>query len=218
MITQQTFIIPPEIEAGLLNGDLKLWGGVVRNLSGKIVKHLEEVKVPAQAGESAAVSTASSNVRSWSGLAGDLKNPWLIIPAAVVGTLAAGSAVYVAVKKHRQAATAEVPEVVASYNTSLRGYLEAVREGRLSEEIIGKLISDLDAVVAYEEGGTISLDFSSKHVETLVGIVVDATKQLVEANDLDLDELQEQVPAEDDNVVDLRRYLEVQKRIFKDAG
>lgn len=220
VISQPTFFIPPEIESGLLSGELKLWGGVVRNLSGEIVKHLKEVKVPEAAGESAAVRASSSQVSSWSKFAGSLKNPWVIMPAAVAVTAAAGAAVYVAVKKYREGSTAEVPEVVANYNASLKAYLEAVREGRLDEEIIGKLISDLDAVVAYaEEGGRISLDFSSKHAEALVGIVVDSTKQLVEANDIDLDELQEQVPAtEGDNVVDLRRYLEIQQRIFKDAG
>lgn len=219
MIRQQTFIIPSEIEVGLLNGDLVQWGGIVRNLRGEIVKHLKEVKMPEAAGESAAVRAASSQLSSWSKTAGNLKNPWVIIPAAVAVTAAAGAAVYVAVRKYRENSGPEVPEVVANYNASLKAYLEAVREGRLSEEIIGTLISDLDAVVAYaENAGSISLDFSSKHAETLVGIVVDSTKQLVEANDVDLDALTDPVPApEGDNVVDLRRYLEIQQRIFKDA-
>ncbi|MFB2573462.1 hypothetical protein [Micrococcus sp. IITD107] len=220
MITQQNFIIPPELESGLLSGDLIQWGGVVRDLSGRIVKHLKEAQLPDTAGESLAVRVASSAVKSQSDLAGNLKNPWVIIPAALAGTVVAGAAVYVAVKKYRQASQAEVPECVVSYNSSLRTYLEAVSEGRLDAKIIENLISDLDDVLAYEdEDGTISLNFSSKHAETLVEIVVNSTKQLIEDNDLDLDKLEDEVPAsESDNVVDLRRYLEIQQRIFSDAG
>lgn len=218
MITQQIFIIPPEIEAGLISGDLVQWGGIVRNLSGQIVKHLKEV-MPEAAGQSKAARAGFSRV-SWSGLAGSIKEPWVIIPAAVAATVAGGAAVYVAARKYHKAGKVEMPTVVASYNASLRTYLEAVRDGRLTEAIIETLASDLDAVIAYgDEGGTISLDFSAEHAKTLAGIVVDSTQQLVEANDLDLDELQDQVPTnEGHNVVDLRRYLEIQKRIFRDAG
>ena len=47
MITQSTFVIPPEIEAGLRSGDLIQFGGIVRNQLGHIVKHLKEVPLPA---------------------------------------------------------------------------------------------------------------------------------------------------------------------------
>jgi len=220
VISQQTFIIPPEIETGLLSGDLVQWGGIVRNLSGQIVKHLKEVKMPEAAGESAAVRAAASGMTSRMKFVSNFKNPWVIIPATTAVAVAAGAAVYVAVKKYREDSSADVPPVVVSYNSSLKTYLEAVREGRLDENIIGTLISDLDAVMAYaDEGGSISLDFSSKHAETLVGIVVDSTKQLVEANELDLDDLRKRVAVvEGDNVVNLRHYLEIQQRIFRDAG
>jgi hypothetical protein len=53
----------------------------------------------------------------------------------------------------------------------------------------------------------------------LVKIVVDSTKQLAKANSIDLSELHEEAPASEGGaVVDLRRRLEVQKKIFTDAA
>lgn len=206
MISQSTFIIPPEIEAGLLSGDLIQYGGIVRNQLGQIVKHLKEVKLP--------VSNETAAAR----VAAVLKNPRVLIPTLVVGTAAAGGAAFAAVRKRKKAA---VPECVERYNASLGTYLEAVQEGRLEADIIDQLISALDAVVAYsdENGASITLDFSSKQAAMLVKIVVDSTKQLAVENSIDLSELEEEAPASEGGiVVDLRHYLEVQKKLFTDAA
>ncbi|MGW1730043.1 hypothetical protein [Streptomyces sp. NPDC001999] len=209
MISQPTtFYIPPEIEAGLLSGDLIRYGGIVRNQMGQIVKHLKEISLPV------------SNEKTVARVAGMLKNPRVLIPTVVVGTVAAGVAVIVAAKKRKQTGKAEVPECVQSYNASLAAYVEAVHEGRLELDIIDRLIADLDAVKAYsDEDGSITLDFSTKHAEMLVNIVVDYTGHLAEANSVDLNELQGVAPASDDDaVVDLRRHLEVQRKIFTEAA
>ncbi|NEB03865.1 hypothetical protein [Streptomyces sp. SID13726] len=209
MISQPTyFYIPPEIEAGLLGGDLIQYGGIVRNQMGQIVKHLKEVPLPL------------SNEKVAAHVAGMLKNPRVLIPTAVVGTLVAGAAVIAVVKKRRQSRKPQLLECVQSYNASLAAYVEAVHEGRLELEIIDRLIADLDAVKAYSnEDGSITLDFSTKQAEMLVNIVVDYTRQLAEANSVDLDELQGVAPAsENDAVVDLRRHLEAQRKIFTEAA
>lgn len=46
MISQQTFLIPPEIQAGLAVGDLVQYGGIVRNQAGQIVQHLKAIDLP----------------------------------------------------------------------------------------------------------------------------------------------------------------------------
>lgn len=209
MISQPTsFYIPPEIEAGLLRGDLIRYGGIVRNQMGQIVKHLKEVPLPV------------SNEKALARVSGMLKNPRILIPAAIVTTVAAGAAVIVAAKKRKQAGNPEVPGCVQSYNASLAAYVEAVHEGRLELGIIDRLIAELDAVKAYSvEDGSITLDFSTKHAEMLVNIVVDYTRKLAEANSIDLNELQGVAPAsENDDVVDLRSHLEVQRKIFTEAA
>lgn len=209
MISQPTYFhIPPEIEAGLLAGDLVRYGGIVRNQMGQIVKHLKEVSLP------------MSNEKSIARATGMLKDPRVLIPIAVAGTVAAGAAVILVAKKRKQASKPEVPECVKIYNASLAAYVEAVHEGRLELNIIDRVIADLDAVKEYsDEDGSITLDFSTKHAEMLVKIVLDYTKQLAEANSVDLNELQGVAPAsKNDTAVDLRRHLEVQRKIFTEAA
>ncbi|MFF0201818.1 hypothetical protein [Streptomyces sp. NPDC005017] len=158
-----------------------------------------------------------SNEKAAARAAGMLKNPRVLIPTAIVGTVAA---VIFAAKKRKQTAKPEVPECVRSCNASLAAYVEAVHERRLELDIIDRLIADLDAVKAYsDEDGRITLEFSTKHAEMLVNIVVDYTRKLAEANSVDLNELQGVAPApENEAVVDLRRHLEVQRKIFTDAA
>jgi hypothetical protein len=200
------FIIPPEIEAGLRRGDLVQYGGVVRDLSGQIVKHLDEVTLPVGDGKATA------------GFAAILKNPRVLIATVLAGAAAVGGLSFAAARRRK---LASVPECVERYNSSLAAYLEAVQEGRLEVGIIRHLISDLDAVVAYsnENGSNISLDFSTEQAAILVKIVVDSTRQLAEANSIDLRKLHEEAPASEGGaVVPLRGHLGVQKRIFADAA
>jgi hypothetical protein len=206
VLRQSTFIFPPEIVAGLCSGDLIQYGGIIRNRRGHIVKHLKEVQLPAGDKKAAARVAAM------------LKNPRVLIPTLVAGAAVVAGTSYAAARRRKLAV---VPECVERYNTSLGAYLEAVQEGRLDAGIIDHLISDLDAVVAYsdENGNNISLDFSTKQAAILVKIVVDSTKQLARANYIDLSELHEEAPASEGGaVVDLRRRLEVQKKIFTDAA
>jgi hypothetical protein len=206
VLSQVTFFIPPETVAGLVRGDLIQYGGVVRNQSGEIVEHLKEVQLP-MGGKKAAARVAAM-----------LKSPRVLIPTLVAGAAVVAGTSYAAARRRKLAV---VRECVGRYNTSLGAYLEAVQEGRLDAGIIDHLVLDLGAVVAYsdEAGNDISLDFSTKQAAILVKIVVDSTKQLAKANSIDLSELHAEAPASEGGaVVDLRRGLEVQKKIFTDAA
>jgi hypothetical protein len=194
------FYIPPEIQAGLNSGDLTRYGGVVRNSMGHIVEHL--VEVPVTVGSQEAVKR----------IAASLKNRWVIIG---LGTVAVGGGIALrAVTKRKQ-----TRKCVESYNASLGAYLEAVRDGDLDAGIISRLISDLDAVQTYSVNGSVTVDFSTAQAETLVNLVVDFTRELAEANSVELNELEDLGPtAENDVVVDLCRHLEAQRQIFTKAG
>jgi hypothetical protein len=208
VIIQPTLDIPPNIEVGLTSGELIRYGGVVRARTGNIVTHLREVPGPANSEETVGRVEVS------------LKRPWVIITATALSAVAAvGITAIIAARKREQTGKPEMPECVENYNVSLRAYLEAVREGSLDEGIIGQLISDLDAVKAYSDNGSITVDFSTEQSETLISLVVDYTMKLAEANSFELNELQGQAPdSENDAVVDLRRHLEVQRQIFTRAA
>lgn len=190
MISQQTFLIPPEIQAGLAVGDLIQYGGIVRNPAGQIVKHLKGIDLPVN-NETAAAAALKV-----------FKDPKIAAGAVVVAIAAVGTGVVRAKRKRRRVA----PECVANYNTSLATYLDAVREGQLDAGIIGNLLVALDALEAYsDEGGSIALDFSTDHAAQLVRLVMDSTKQIAEDNSLEVDEMKK--PAAGDNVFHLRHYL-----------
>lgn len=137
----------------------------------------------------------------------------------VVAVGVAGAVVYAS--KKRRAGKVTMPECVKNYNASLGGYLDAIREERLDADIIDQLISDFDAVREFsdESGSSIKLDLSTKQGEALSKLVVDYTRQLAEANSIDLGEFQGQTQDSGNGaVVDLRRHLAVQKKIFTEAA
>lgn len=200
MISQQTFFIPPEIQAGLAVGDLIQYGGIVRNQAGQIVKHLKVIDIPVDIDKAAAAVLKL------------IKDPKVFAGAAVVAVAAAGAGAVAVVRKRKKS----VPECVARYNAALGAYLGAVRTGTVEAQIIDGLLSALDSVVAYsDEGGSIALDFSTDQAALLVKLVVDSTKQLAKDNSLELEELHE--PTAGTTAVDFRRYLEVQRRLFAEA-
>lgn len=205
MIVQIPFDVPPEIAARLLTGDLILWGGVVRDSAGRIVTHLKDITAP---------KLNEDVVEAAAGMFKKPTKPVVIAglaTLAVVGTATAAAAI---IRKRRRA----LPECVKNSNDSLRAYIKAVCNQSLDAEIIDRLIADLGAVKAYSENGTIAVDFSAES-ETLVQIVIDYTRQLAQANSIELNESPELTPTSTyAPVVDLCRHLEVQRRILSDAA
>ena len=200
MIVQISFDIPPKIETGLLTGDLTRYGGVVRDRAGRLVTYLKEISAP-ELNEDAA--------------AGMIKKPVFIAGLATLAVVGTATTAVAIVRKRKRA----LPECTRNYNDSLRDYLETVRNQSLDAEIIDRLIADLDAVKAYSENGNITVDFSTEQSEALIQVVIDYTRQLAQANSIGLYELPESTPSSADApVVDMRRYLEVQQRIFNDAA
>lgn len=97
-------------------------------------------------------------------------------------------------------------------------YLEAARHGTLDAEIVDRLIADLDAVKAESDSGTITIGFSPEQWETLVGLVAGHTRNLAEANQLELSNLPEPANALGATIIELRPYLEVQRELFSRAA
>lgn len=168
---------------------------MVRNPLGQIVRHLKEASRPGE--EPAAAQPAAALLK-------DRRVVTVIVLGAATGVTIA----FLAVKDRLQARKG-----VKNLNASLVAYLEAARDGNLDEGTISRLITDLDATEEYSNHGQAAV------ASALVDLVIDYTSKLAEANSVDLDELQDEgQAAEKGIVVDLRRYLEVQRKIFTEAA
>lgn len=203
-IMPTNFYVPPEIQAGLDAGELFRFGGVVRNGLGQIVKHLKELPATPEVQEAVARRLAA-NLKHHKGV--------VVLCLSAVGAAVGGRA-YVSARRRREAQVC-----VDRYEASLRCYLEALRASTLDAAAITRLIRDLDAVRSLARKGAITVDFSTEPSVTLINLVIDYTNQLAEANDSDLDELQNLAPTDGSNAIAyLRRHLVAQRRIFAEAA
>jgi len=208
MIVQPTFFIPPEIEIGLIAGELFRYGGVIRDSAGRLVVHLKEIPTPDNVAEEVVRGSLS------------IRNPWVLPGAGALLVVAVGGGVVLAMKNRKQYAEPGVPKCVNQYKQTLKTYLEAIRTGDLDSELIDRLITDFEAVKEYANSGQdATIGFSAEQLETLTKLVVDYTTELAKANAIELEVPPEATEGEVSNVVvDLRRYLELQKRIFDEGA
>lgn len=111
-------------------------------------------------------------------------------------------------------ASVEVPECLVNLRASLRNYVDAGRDGVLTSEAIGTLMTDLDAVQAYAEDGN-AVFFTLDELLPFFELVTAHTAVLANAYQVNLDE-----PDANNGgvVVSLRRHLEAQNRILTQAA
>lgn len=206
MVDQPLLFVPPEIELGLLEGTLKLFGSVVREAdTGRIYKHLTElVPSPEKAEE------AVKSIRL---------NPKVVISVVAVAAVVGGGVTYL-VKKRKDSKLVPVedlPECITNFDASLRAYIGAGREGALDEQILERLLEDLDAIKAFSDEGN-DVKISLDDLVPLFDMVIAHTSRLAEAYNVEVEGLDEQDDSEDGVVVPLRRHLEAQKAILADAS
>lgn len=200
--------IPDELLAGIASGKYFLDGGVVRKSSGELVKLLKHA-VPEAADKAIAKRGAAA-----------LRNPRVV---AVVGATIAVAAAAAAAKTyidHRKPAVADpkVPTCVENFNASLTVYLEAAREGTLDAEIIERLIIDLDAVKAASDVDSIPFMLSPEHTETLIRKMAEHTEALADANEVELDGLEQPADNNEATIIAIRPYLDAQRELFRRAA
>lgn len=207
MYVQPVLHIPPEIEAGLGNGTLKLAGGVVRwAADGRIHKLLEEVDLPAPETPKALVAQLAS--------AFTRKSALILAGGGIVLVGAAYAASYA--KKRVAASAIAMPECLTKFEASLRAYVDAGRAGALTAAIVDELIVDLDSVKAFREEGNevlISLD----NLVPLFDLVIAHTPKLASAHGIDLNDLGASGP-EKDGIVLLRRHLKAHRTILAETA
>lgn len=207
-IVQEAFDIPANIATKILTGEYRRIGGVVRHAmgpnKGQIVKHLDPVNLKvakeAQGAAAKALQFANNNKKA------------LIVVGVGAAISAAGAGIYYKVKNTETV-------VFKEFKVAFREYLNAIRIGELSEEIIDTMMLSLENLKSHKDYEKFQIQLSAEDLNTIVCKVYEYTKKLVEDNNIELDSNNQ---FEDgkyaDTIVALEHYLNLQKYIFSAAA
>lgn len=172
-IIQPSIEIPDKYLQGLMTGKYIRQGSVIRNQQGELVKFLKEVPKND--------NTANTAISSYK-----LKNSLIGIGVIVgVSTLALG--VYTAYQKYRKKKQDENQQNVISngFNTSLNNYINAIKEGNLSLDILEDFIWNINFIKKNSENKEIEITISIQQLEELVNLIYSYTIKLAEINNID---------------------------------
>ncbi len=204
-IVQEAFDIPADIATKLLTGEYRRIGGVVRHAvgpkKGQIVKHLDPVdlKVAEQAkGVGAKVLQFAKHNKKG-----------LLLGGAIVGAAATGGFIYYKVKTNE-------PAILTKFRAALRTYILEIRNGNLELETIDTLMSALDDLKTHKDYEKFKITLSTEDLDTLVNKIYEYTLSLAAINKVELTE--EELCRSDNSIINLRKYLMTQKRIFEEAA
>lgn len=202
--------VPLDIAKGLMTGELKLLGTAAVRNEKHIAAHIREVSRTFSDGDETMGAA----------IAKGLKNPKVVVfGLGVIAVAAVGGVAVWAKGRKQQASSLETPECVANYNASLARYLEAIGSGSLDDDLLSRLVSDLDALKENLDSGTISLELSVGESERLMRIIADYTSKLADANSVALSGLDETGSESADGVIiDMRRYLVAQRQVFDQSA
>lgn len=204
-IIQEAFDIPNDIMTKLLTGEYRRIGGVIRYATGpkkgQIVKHLEPIDLKsaqqAQSIRAKVIQFAKRNKKV------------LIVSGVAVAIVTVGSFVYCKVKNRE-------PEVVTTFRSELKTYIEEVRTGTLKLSSIENLLSALEAVKSHKDSSNKIIELSTEELDVLVNRIYEYTKSLAEMNEYPLNA--EGIKKYDASMDNLQSYLTVQKQIFETAA
>lgn len=204
-IIQEAFDIPNDIMTKLLTGEYRRIGGIIRYATGpnkgQIVKHLEPIDLkPAQQVQSIGAKVIQFAKRN---------KKVLIVSGVAVAVVAGVSFVYSKVKNRE-------PEVVTTFRSELKTYIEEVRTGTLKLSSIENLLSALEAVKSHKDSSNIIIELSTEELDVLVNRIYEYTKSLAEMNEYPLNA--EDIKKYDASMDNLQSYLTVQKQIFETAA
>ena len=190
-IIQEAFDIPDDIAIGLASGLYRRIGGVVRYAvgehKGQIVKLLKPVPLPQD--QKAALSIAEKALQF-----GKQHKKLMVGALIVAGAAAIGGGIYGGVKVNKR----------SKFQKAFKRYIDAIRVGDLNVEIIEELESSLSDMK--------TVNMKASELSILLGRIRDYTNKLAENNDVDVQIKETSTP-----IIDIRQYLEMQKKILKSA-
>ncbi|MCF6413495.1 hypothetical protein I7648_07240 [Collinsella tanakaei] len=209
-LIQVAMEVPDDIALLIDAGELIRRGGVVRDASGHIVKHLKEVDLPdaAEGAEMAQKALAMAN---------QYKYPLIGIGIAAVAAIG-GVVAYKLTTKQKNDADKKLSEDAVAFNEAMTRYLDSIKAGDLNEGDLEGIIRQVDGLREGLDGKTVTLDLDGGQLETLVDMLRTYTEKLAAANGASLRE----APSVEDageygNVILLRHYLGEQQRILQAA-
>ncbi len=220
-LVQETFYISPSIAEGLATGHLvRTRPGVVRIAkgqpgAGQIVKELEWIqntnhnaeKSVLQA-EKGALGDAVSSVGQFVS-----NNKYaLIIAGVVVLAVTVAGAVYVYEKKKE-------PQELKIVRKRFDEYMTAIKTGKLDYRIVDQLSEAIDDLRALKNYKKIKFQLTAEEFCSIVSTILEYTKELVNKNNYQCSpEEKEDLRMSDDHIFDLKRYLELQKKVIVEAS
>jgi hypothetical protein len=205
-VVQEAFYIPNNIVKGLEMGTYKRYGGVVRYArgakNGQIVKHLKPINL--EKAEEARGVEILRLVKSNRGKIG--------IAVIVSVLISAGIFVYNKVRHDEL-------KVVNEFQTALRAYIKAIREGNMDFEKINNLMDNLEELKNHKNHEKIRTQLSTEDLNVLMGYIYEYTIKLAKENNVEVpqDELNASCTRNIGTILNLQDYLKIQKRIFDEA-
>jgi len=154
VIVQDAYNLKDDILTKTLTGEYKRTGSVIRHATGpnkgRIVKHLKpvhikEVAQQAQGLGAKAIQFAKNNKKA------------LIIMGISTGIAAAGVGIYHKIKNHD-------PEVVTKFRASLKTYINGIRKGNLSVDLINDLMTCLENLKKHKGYEKISIQLVNRGI------------------------------------------------------
>lgn len=183
--------VPDDIYEDILNGTLELYG-LVKDSEHKIRKHLPTVKNAAETGAKKAFEIIKAH-----------KGASIVVGSVIaVGTGVAITSSCISYSKKKKD--------IVFFNECLESYYTSIKEGTLNNEIIDNLIHSLDVL----EEKRISIKMSPNKLSAIIFSVFDYTNKLAEANN---QKVKLSKPKNKDNLIEIRKYLEIQKDIILSA-
>ena len=235
------FDLEPEIMEGLATGAYKIFGGVIRDQAGRIVRHLPEAqsvvastaeKVAEAAAEAGAKAAAKASVKEaakssvkksssiFSGIGILIKAHPVATAVTAVGVVAAGFGIYRWVKHIQKKKTeyAELPSCVIRFNAAMDNYYNAIRKGTLNEKLVEDLIAAIDEMDEAVREGSIKVEFTPDQINNILFILSYYTQEFAKANRYEYQEPEKPEQSDEcSNLIRMKDYLKIQQKIYRTA-
>ena len=134
--------------------------------------------------------------------------------AAIVGTVvvAAASAGAITYKKLKS----REPKVIKEFRAALRVYIDAIRAGEMTIEVIDSMMDALENLRQNKNYEKYTIQLSAEDIGTLVCRIQEYTIQLANENNLQISEAEKAMS--DDVFINFNNYLNIQRRVFENAA
>lgn len=203
-VVQDAFYIPESIMTGILTGKYRRIGGVVRVAAGpgkgQIVKILDPVKLAENKSAESLAAKGLQIVRT--------HKKAFIAGGIIIAVAGTGAFIYHKLKNQE-------PAVLKNFRTALGKYINAIREGTMTLELINEMTDALEALKRHKDYGQFMIQLKAEDMEVLVDKIHEYTVKLASDNGVAYDDLESNGG---NTVTDLESYLKVQKEVFERAA